>query len=117
MPLEAGHWQRTRTPLRRASRRERRALAAAAAALLAIACAVAVLAAGSGSSSPASAHGCVELVAASTTGGATYRACGTAAARWCRTAGPGGDAASRTLRDRCRAAGLAVGVHRPQAGS
>jgi hypothetical protein len=110
MPLEGGHWERQRTPLRRVSRRERRVLAVALAALAALTVAIAVAAARSGPASPAAGRGCVELVAASTTGGATYRACGPAAARWCREAGR--DASQRTLRARCGEAGLAVSRRR-----
>lgn len=113
MPVE-GQWERQNTPLRRVTRRERRVLACACVAMIALAVAIGLGAARSGPAAKPAA-GCVQLVAASTTGGATYRACGAAAERWCREAGATDLAGS--LRARCLAAGLPVGVSRPRGPS
>jgi hypothetical protein len=110
MPLE-GHWARQHTPFRGLPRRERRVLAVAGGALLALVVALAVHAALQSPAAP-SRRGCVEIVAASTTGGATFRACGTAAARWCANADRLGGADGRRLRERCVDAGYRVAPRR-----
>ena len=76
MPLE-GHWQRQRTPVGSAPRRERRVLIALGC-LLAAAALVVVIAATHGG--PTTARGCVDITVASTTGGANIHACGARAA-------------------------------------
>jgi hypothetical protein len=53
----------------------------------------------------ATAAGCVDVIAASTTGGATIHACGASAARWCRFEAARHDAFARALRARCGRAG------------
>jgi hypothetical protein len=53
----------------------------------------------------ATAAGCVDVIAASTTGGATVHACGAAAARWCRFEATRDDTFARAIRVRCARAG------------
>jgi hypothetical protein len=102
VPLE-GHWQRQHTPLSRLSRRELRTLAAVAA-LLTLAAAVVLYAAVQHTTHHAAA-GCVEVTAASTTGGATLHACGADAARWCRSQAGRSDAVARAVLTACARAG------------
>ena len=102
MPLE-GHWQRQQTPLRRVSRRELRLLAAVAS-VLALAAAVVLYAALHHAAHHAAA-GCVEITAASTTGGATLHACGADAARWCRSEAGHTDTVARAVLTACARAG------------
>ena len=49
--------------------------------------------------------GCVKLTAPSSTGGVTLNACGSDAARWCRTVAGRRDPLSRQVKERCRSAG------------
>ena len=102
MPLE-GHWARQNTALRRLTRREMRALAAGVVALSVTL--IVVLVAALRADAPSSSTGCVDVVAASTTGGATLHACGAAAAHWCRIEGGRRDAVARAVLARCRDAG------------
>ena len=102
MPLE-GHWERVHTPLRSTGKRERRVVVIGSA-LLALALVIAVYAAlhsGSSKTSP----GCLDVVGASSMGGATYHACGRAAARWCRSVATRDDAVARRIQEHCRNAG------------
>jgi hypothetical protein len=105
VPLE-GHWQRQQTPLRRVSRRELRLLAAVAS-VLALAAAVVLYAALHHAAHQAAA-GCVEITAASTTGGATLHACGADAARWCRSEAGHTDTVARAVLTACARAGYRV---------
>jgi hypothetical protein len=102
MPLE-GHWQRQRTPPRRAPARERRVLLLAGA-LIALATVV-VLVAALTSSGTRPRAGCIDVTAASTTGGATFRACGRDARRRCAAA----QAHDGGLVRACHRAGYATG--------
>jgi hypothetical protein len=103
VPLE-GHWKRVNTPLRSTTRREGRALVAVVT-ILVIGLVIGLYAAlHDGSSSKAEA-GCIEVTAAHTTGGATLRACGPAAVRWCRSARAREDALARAVQARCSRAG------------
>jgi hypothetical protein len=105
VPLE-GQWQRQHTPLRRVSRRELRVLAAVAA-VLALAAAI-VLYAALHHATHRVAAGCVEVSAASTTGGATLHACGPDAARWCRSQAGHTDTVARAVLTACARAGYRV---------
>jgi hypothetical protein len=96
VPLQ-GHWERQHAPLRRADRRA----VAAAALLVAVVLAWLVLA---GGGDPAQA-GCVNVTAASTTGGARMHACGADARRWCRSEAGAQDTVARAVRAACRRAG------------
>jgi hypothetical protein len=100
MPLE-GHWERQQTPLRTM---ERRVLAGVAGAI-AIAIAVVIIVAITGGASAAKA-GCIEVTVPSTTGGASARACGKDAARYCdeQASVTGRDA--RATQEACRHAGF-----------
>ena|SRR5213593_2505966 len=103
MPLE-GHWARQNTALRRLGRRELRVLVAGVIALSVVL--VVVLIAAVRTDAPAPTAGCVDVVAASTTGGATLHACGAEAAHWCRIEAARRDVVARTVLARCRAAGF-----------
>jgi len=101
MPLE-GHWARQHTALRRLSRRERRALVAGLVGLfvaLVVALVVALRA-----EAPLTAPGCIDVVAPSTTGGATVHACGAAARHYCRVEATRTDAVARAVQAQCRRA-------------
>jgi hypothetical protein len=54
---------------------------------------------------PKAATGCVDVVAASTTGGATLHACGADAVRWCRSQAGRTDRAARVTLAACARAG------------
>ena|SRR5947209_19174399 len=103
MPLE-GQWERQNMPLRPATRRERRVLfgvlGALAVAVVAIVVAIVVT---SGSSSA----GCISVTGTYSTGGATLRACGADARRFCRQEAARGDALARQVQAQCRRAGYA----------
>jgi hypothetical protein len=105
MPLEQGHWQRTNTPLRRLTRRERNVvvggLAATVVAVLAI-----VVGGSAGDSHPGPAPGCVRALVAGPTGGEMVNACGTKARALCaHTATFEGPRAEAILAS-CRADGI-----------
>ncbi|HET8894744.1 MAG TPA: hypothetical protein VFM96_11670 [Gaiellaceae bacterium] len=99
MPIEG----QVRTPL---GRRDRLLLAAVATALLAAAAVGGVMLATHGSHSDA---GCVVVAVPSTLGGATVRACGPAAHRFCHTQGK----RDATIATACRSQGYAADVARP----
>jgi hypothetical protein len=83
MPLE-GHWQRTNTPLRKLTRRERRVLVAG---TLATAIALlALLLATAGDSRPGPAPGCIRASIAGRTGAELVQPCGAEAIATCRHA-------------------------------
>jgi hypothetical protein len=103
MPMQ-GHWERLQTPLRKTSRREGR-LIAVVGGLVAVGLAVFLYVAIQGGSS-APDQGCVEVTAAHSTGGATLRACGEKAERWCRSSANTPEPLARQLRRECPAAGL-----------
>jgi hypothetical protein len=103
MPLE-GHWARQNTPVRALGGRERRLVAwlGGAIALLCVVAVVAIVLIGG--SAPAK-KGCIDATIASTTGGATYHACGANAVATCRAA-VGAKAATGVL-EACRRANIA----------
>ncbi len=98
MPIEA----QARTPL---GRRDRFLLVAVATALLAAAAVGGVMLATRGSRSNA---GCIVVAVPSTMGGASVRACGPAAHRFCRTQGK----RDATVAAACRKQGYAADVAR-----
>jgi hypothetical protein len=102
VPLE-GHWERQHSRLRDAPRRELRLLAVIAAVVV-VAGGVALYAALHHGTRKAAA-GCVEVTAASTTGGATLHACGADAARWCRSQAGHTDTVARDVLAACARAG------------
>ena len=104
MPLE-GHWQRTNTPLRSLSRRERRLIAAAAVLVAAIALAIALV--GASASSPPLARGCFEAIVPGAMGGQPIDACGARARAVCAQHAHGSDPGSRAVEASCRRAGIA----------
>ena len=93
MPLE-GHWQRTNTPLRRLTNRERNVVIAGLGTTL-IALAVLLLAT-AGDSRPPPAPGCISVPVAGRTGAELVHGCGTEAREICARAAtrddPGSDA-------------------------
>jgi hypothetical protein len=102
VPLE-GHWQRQHTPLRSIGRRERRLLIAVTLVVVVAAAVTLYLALHHGSGKVTA--GCVQISAASTTGGANLHACGADAARWCRSETERGTAGDRAVLAACRRAG------------
>lgn len=100
MPLE-GHWQRTNTPLRQLTPRERRALfwgtLVTAIAILALVLATA------GDSRPGPAPGCISAPIAGRTGAELINGCGAKAVALCRRASgleePWAEAVSAACRD------------------
>jgi hypothetical protein len=104
MPLE-GHWQRQNTPLRRLSRREGRTLAIVATIVLLAAAGVVYAVVNQGTT--AARAGCIELTAASTTGGATLRYCGRDAAELCRSQAGRSGPVARSAQAACRRAHIA----------
>jgi peptidoglycan/LPS O-acetylase OafA/YrhL len=102
VPLE-GQWQRQHSRIRDAPRREVRVLAAVAALVL-VAAAVALYAS-LHHGTPKAAAGCVDIVAPSTTGGATLHACGADAARWCQSQAGQTDRVARVTLAACAQAG------------
>jgi hypothetical protein len=83
MPLE-GHWQRSNTPLRQLTPRERRVLTWG---LLVTAIAIlALLLATAGDSRPGPAPGCIRATVAGRTGGEPVNGCGAEAVALCRKA-------------------------------
>ena len=74
------------------------------AAVLVVALAVVLFAILRGGSSEAG-PGCIRLTVATSTGGATLNACGSSAARWCRSAESRQAAIARNARAECRRAG------------
>jgi hypothetical protein len=99
VPLE-GHWHRQHTPLRGITRRERRTLAAVAIVLVVVAAGVLYATLQHGSVKPRA--GCVDVVGASSTGAATFHACGPEAARWCREQAARHDTFARRVQAECR---------------
>jgi hypothetical protein len=100
MPLE-GHWQRTNTPLRRLTPRERRVVIwgtlVTAIAILALVLATA------GDSRPGPGPGCISVPIAGRTGAELINGCGTRAVALCKRAsrleGPWAEAVGEACRD------------------
>ena len=107
MPLE-GHWQRTNTPLRRLTVRERKAVTAGLAVTIVAVFAIVVVA-GAGDNQLAPAPGCIRALVAGRVGGEVIHACGGEARELCaRTAtfeGPRAD----TILAACRESGVKFG--------
>ena len=101
MPLER-QWERQNAPLRPATTRERRVLLAVLGVLaVAVVAIVVAVVATSGSSNA----GCVSVTGTYSTGGATLRACGADARRFCRQEARRSDALARQVQAKCRRAG------------
>ncbi len=104
MPLEAGHWQRANTPLRRLGRRERRvALAAVAITLVAV---LAVALATMGGSRPAPGPGCIYAIVPGATGATPVEACGARARRICAGNATLATPGAQAIEASCRRAGI-----------
>jgi hypothetical protein len=105
MPLE-GHWERTNTPLRGLTRRERRV--AIVSALVVLATVLALVLATVGDSRPAPKPGCIYAIVPGVMGATPVDACGSQAQRTCAEhADPAlRDPVSRGVRASCRRAGL-----------
>jgi hypothetical protein len=104
MPLE-GHWQRTNTPLRKLTGRERKvAVAMVAATVVAIA---GLLLATAGDSRPGPAPGCIETVVAGRVGGEPVNGCGAKAEAICARATHFEGPRPEKILDACREAGIA----------
>jgi hypothetical protein len=98
-----GHWERVNTPLRTTARIEIWAMTAVAAIVL-VGLAIALFAAIHDGSSKAE-SGCIEVPATHAVGGATIKACGADAVRWCREAETRDDWLGNAVGPRCRRAG------------
>jgi hypothetical protein len=102
MPLE-GHWQRTRRPLRKLSRRERIvAIGTVVATALAI---VLLIAATAGNSRPEPGPGCIRATIAHVMGGEELNACGARASRLCAQNATPQDPNAVSIQEACREAG------------
>jgi hypothetical protein len=104
MPLE-GHWQRTNTPLRRLTARERKAVIGGLGVTIAAVFAIVIMA-GVSDSQPGPAPGCIRALVAGRVGGEVIHACGAEASEICtRTATFEGPRAE-TILAACRESGV-----------
>jgi hypothetical protein len=103
MPLE-GQWQRTHTPLRKLTNRERN-VAIGAIAVMVIALA-AILLVTAGDSRPGPAPGCIETVVAGRVGGEPINGCGAKAEALCARASHFDDPRANKIVETCREAGI-----------
>jgi hypothetical protein len=110
MPLE-GHWQRTNTPLRRLTPRERKA--AIAMVVMSLVAVAGLLLATGGNSRPGPAPGCIETVVAGRVGGEPVNGCGVKAKAICARATHFEGARPETILDACREAGIEAGGSAP----
>jgi hypothetical protein len=99
MPLE-GHWQRTNTPLRRLSKRERNVVGAGLAVTI-VALAVLLLATAE-DSQPPPAPGCISVSIAGRTGAELIHRCGMEARELCARAGTRDEPAYRAIAAGCQ---------------
>lgn len=104
MPLE-GHWQRTNTPLRRLTARERNVVAAGLAVTILAILAI-VLWSGSGDSHPAPAAGCFRAIVSGRTGGEVVKGCGAEAEEICAHTATFDGPRAETVLASCREAGI-----------
>jgi hypothetical protein len=103
MPLE-GHWQRTNTPLRRLTKRERNVVVAGLATML-VALAVLLLAT-AGDSHPAPPPGCISVAVAGRTGAELVHGCGVEAREICARAATRDDPGSAAIATSCGERGI-----------
>jgi hypothetical protein len=104
MPLE-GHWQRTNTPLRRLTARERNVVVAGLAVTVAVVLGL-ILFSSAGDSHPAPAAGCFNTVVAGRTGGETVHGCGEEAKELCTHSAEYEDPRAEKVLASCREAGI-----------
>jgi hypothetical protein len=103
MPLE-GQWQRSQTPLRKLTKRERRvAIGVIAVTVVALA---GILLLTAGDSRPGPAPGCIETVVAGRVGGEPINGCGAKARAICARASHFDDPRANKIVDTCREAGI-----------
>ena len=103
MPLE-GHWQRTNTPLRRLTKRERNVVISGLALTL-VALAVLLLAT-AGDSKPPLAPGCISVPVAGRTGAELVHGCGVEAREICARATTRDDPGSQAIVASCSERGI-----------
>jgi hypothetical protein len=84
MPLQEGHWRRSKTPLRRLTRRERGVVLGGVLATVGVLAVLLLVTAGD--SRPGPAPGCIRATVAGRTGGEPVAACGAEAVALCRRA-------------------------------
>lgn len=107
MPLE-GHWERTQTPLRRLTARERNvAIAVLAVTVVSL---LAILLATAWDDRPGPAAGCIETVVAGRVGGEPVSGCGAEARAICARASGFDDPRAEKIGDVCREAGIDAAV-------
>ena len=94
-----GHSQRLAQPLTRVQKR-------AVLLVLVVVVGVSAWAVVRAPSAPTSAHGCVNVVVASSTGGGLLSQCGTAARKWCASEFASRGALAERIQEQCRLAGL-----------
>jgi hypothetical protein len=103
MPME-GHWERTRTPLYKLTRRERFvALGALAATIVTI---VAIVVATAGNTRPAPGPGCIRALTPNVMGAEELNACGTRARHLCAKFARDDDPVGNAVEASCREAGI-----------
>lgn len=103
MPLE-GHWQRTNTPLRKLTLRERRVLVWGG--LVTAIAILALLLATAGDSRPGPAPGCIRASIAGRTGAELLNGCGDRAVALCRRAAGLDEPWAVSVSDACRDAAI-----------
>lgn len=99
MPLE-GHWQRSNTPLRRLTRRERNVVIAGLASTVLVL--VVLVLATAGDSRPGPAPGCISVSVAGRTGAELVAGCGAKAVDVCQRAAKLEGLQAETVTDACR---------------
>jgi hypothetical protein len=107
MPLE-GHWQRTNTPLRRLTARERNVVIGGLAATI-IAVLALVLMSGAGNDHPAPEAGCFRTIVAGRTGGEVVKGCGEEAREVCAHSAQYDDPRAEKVVASCREASIEFG--------
>ena len=105
MPLVEGHWQRTNTPLRRVTGRERKVVIGGLTVTI-VAVLVLVLVGIGGSTQPGPAPGCMRALVAGRVGGEVVHACGAEARALCARTATFEGPRSETVLASCREAGI-----------
>lgn len=108
MPLAQGHWQRTNTPLRRVTGRERKVVVGGLVVII-LAIIALVIPGIEGSTQPGPGPGCIRVQVAGRVGGEVLHACGVAARALCARTATFQGPRSETVLAGCREAGIRFG--------
>ncbi len=108
MPLMEGHWQRTNTPLRRVTGRERKVMIGGLA-VTGVAIVALVIPGIGGSSLPGPGPGCMRALVAGRVGGEVVHACGAEARALCARTATFEGPRSETVLASCHEAGIRFG--------